>query len=66
MMGQVINAGTGYNNMLDEEKLIQEMKDIDLKKVIEITDNNINSLLNIDDQKLVDDDDDDYCNDERS
>ena len=52
--------------MLDEEKLIQEMKDIDLTQedFIEITDNNINSLLNIDDQELVDDDDDDYCNDE--
>jgi DNA-directed RNA polymerase II subunit RPB1 len=67
MMGQVINAGTGLCNiMLDEEKLIQEMKDIDLTQedFIEISDNNINALLNIDGKELVDGDDDDYCNDD--
>ena len=62
MMGQTIHAGTGLCNiLLDEDKLIHEMKDINLTQddFIEVTDNNIHSLL--DD---VNQEEDDYCNDE--
>ena len=61
-MGQTIHAGTGLCNiLLDEDKLIHEMKDINLTQddFIEVTDNNIHSLL--DD---VNQEEDDYCNDE--
>jgi DNA-directed RNA polymerase II subunit RPB1 len=63
MMGQVIKAGTGMCNiLLDEEKLIEEMKNIDSldDDFIEVTENNIDNLL--DDTNI--EDYDDYCNDD--
>ena len=63
MMGQVIKAGTGMCNiLLDEEKLIEEMKNIDSLEddFIEVTENNIDNLL--DDTNI--EDYDDYCNDD--
>jgi len=61
MMGQVIKAGTGMCDiLLDEEKLIREMNSIDLtpEDFIEVTDDNITTLLG------DDEDDDDFCSDE--
>ena len=49
MMGQTIKAGTSMCNiLLDERKLIEQMNDINLTTddFIEVSDNNINSLLN--------------------
>jgi DNA-directed RNA polymerase II subunit RPB1 len=60
MMGQVIKSGTGMCDiLLDEEKLISEMKSIDLTKddFIEMDEQNIGSLLE-------DSDSDEYCSDE--
>ena len=61
MMGQTIKAGTGYCNiLLDEEKLIKEMENIQYTKedFIEVSDKNIDMLLQ--DDNL----DDEYCNDD--
>ena len=63
MMGQVIKAGTGMCDvLLDEEKLLKKMENINLTQedFIEVTDNNINNLL--DDSSL--EEYDEYCNDE--
>jgi len=63
MMGQTIRAGTGMCDiLLDEEKLIQEMKNINLTTddFINVTDKNINNLLNTEDEGS----EDEYCNDE--
>ena len=62
MLGQLINAGTGMCDiLLDEEKLVSEMSDINqtVDDFIEVTENNIESLIEGDDDEL-----DDYCNDE--
>ena len=61
MMGQVIKAGTGMCDiLLDEDKLIQEMSDIQLTQddFIEVTDTNISSLLK---EKEYEDE---YCSDD--
>jgi len=61
MMGQRIHAGTNVCDiLLDEEKLIQGLGEIDVKDIgdIEIDDSNIDSLLE------SDDDDDAYCDDD--
>ena len=60
MMGQTINAGTGMCNILfDEEKLIEEMDNMNITKddVIHIEENNINVLL---EEKTHGE----YCNDD--
>uniref|UniRef100_A0A6C0L177 DNA-directed RNA polymerase II subunit RPB1 n=1 Tax=viral metagenome TaxID=1070528 RepID=A0A6C0L177_9ZZZZ len=60
MLGQVIKAGTGMCDLLlDEEKLIQELENIQLTEedFHELGDHNINDLMNTDQE------DDDYCND---
>ena len=48
--------------LLDEEKLISEMSDINqtVDDFIEVTENNIESLIEGDDDEL----EDEYCNDE--
>ena len=48
--------------ILDEEKLISEMSDINqtVDDFIEVTENNIESLIEGDDDEL----EDEYCNDE--
>ena len=61
MLGQVIKAGTGMCDLLlDEEKLVQEMENIQLTEddFHEVGDHNINDLMDIHSE------DDDYCNDE--
>ena len=61
MLGQLINAGTGMCDiLLDEEKLISEMENINqtMDDFIEVSENNIESLLEGDES------DDDYCNDD--
>jgi len=61
MMGQIINAGTGFCSvLLDEEKLIQEMENIQFTKedFIEVSESNIDVILQDDDL------DDEYCNDD--
>ena len=61
MMGQIIKAGTGMCDiLLDEDKLIQEMADIQLTQddFIEVSDSNISSLL---EEKEYEDE---YCNDD--
>ena len=61
MLGQLINSGTGMCDiLLDEEKLISELENINesLDDFIEVSDNNIESLMNIDEEG------DEYCNDE--
>ena len=61
MMGQTIKAGTGFCSLLlDEEKLIEEMKNINYstEDFIEVSDSNIETLL--EDNEL----DDSYCNDD--
>ena len=63
MMGQIIKAGTGMCDiLLDEEKLIKEMKSIDLTQddFIEVTNKNIDSLLEDNEEEYHDD----YCTDE--
>ena len=61
MMGQTIQAGTGMCELfLDERKLIDEMKDINLTPddFISVSDDNIDTLLEDSYEE------DDYCNDE--
>ena len=61
MMGQTIKAGTGFCSLLlDEEKLMEEMKNINYsaEDFIEVSDSNIDTLL--EDNEL----DDSYCNDD--
>ena len=64
MMGQVIKAGTGMCDLfLNEEKLIQEMDNINISQedFIDVTDKNINTLLeNEDDTTLYNE----YCEDD--
>ena len=68
MMGQTISAGTGLCNiLLDEDKLIQEMQNINYTQddFISVSENNIDNLL--DNKEIINEDyneDDDYCNDE--
>ena len=60
MLGQLINSGTGMCDiLLDEEKLIAGLENINetIEDFIEVSDNNIDTLLQ-------DDEDDDYCNDD--
>ena len=60
MLGQLINAGTGMCDiLLDEEKLISEMQNINqtVEDFVEVSDNNIDSLIEGDES-------DDYCNDD--
>ena len=62
MLGQVIKAGTGMCDiLLDEEKLIQEMSNINLTMddFDDVNEHNIDDLLNVDE-----DEEDEYCNDE--
>ena len=57
MMGQTIKAGTGMCNIyLDERKLLEEMKDINLTQddFIEVSDNNIQSLLHDEEEDSYD------------
>jgi DNA-directed RNA polymerase II subunit RPB1 len=64
MMGQTIKAGTGMCNiLLDERKLLEQMSDINLTKddFIEVSDNNINSLLQGGEEE---EDYDEHCLDE--
>ena len=64
MMGQTIKAGTGMCNiLLDERKLLEQMSDINLTKddFIEVSDNNINSLLQGEEEE---EDYDEHCLDE--
>jgi len=61
MMGQTIKAGTGFCSLLlDEEKLLEEMSNINYSKedFIEVSESNIDTLLQNDSL------DDDYCNDD--
>jgi DNA-directed RNA polymerase II subunit RPB1 len=60
MLGQLINAGTGMCGiLLDEEKLIAEASNMDITEddFIEVTENNIDTLLDHDDL----DEEDDGC-----
>ena len=62
MLGQVIKAGTGMCDLLlDEEKLIEEMSNINLTMddFDTVDEHNINDLLNVEDEE-----EDEYCNDE--
>ena len=62
MMGQTIKSGTGLTELLlDEEKLIESLTELDYKEneYIEDIDENIDTLLN-DNDVLVDE----YCNDD--
>jgi len=61
MMGQKIKSGTNCASIfLDEEKLLQELSNLNIEteKITNITDKNIDSLMD------NDDDDDLYCNDD--
>ena len=61
MLGQLIKSGTGMCDiLLDEEKLLDELGNIDetIEDFIEVSENNIDSLLG------GDEDEDDYCNDD--
>jgi DNA-directed RNA polymerase II subunit RPB1 len=61
MLGQLIKSGTGLCDiLLDEEKLVQEMGNISetIEDFIDVSENNIDSLLDLDE------DDDEYCNDD--
>jgi DNA-directed RNA polymerase II subunit RPB1 len=65
MMGQTIKAGTGMCSiLLDERKLLEQMSDINLTKddFINVSDNNINSLLNDEEDEEYDENcmDDDF------
>ena len=63
MMGQTIKAGTGMCDiLLDEQKLMEEISNIDLTQddFINVTDNNIETLLEGDSYE----EEDYYCNDE--
>ena len=65
MMGQTIKAGTGMCNIyLDERKMIEEMKNINLTTddFIEVSDNNIDTLLQGDEESNEDENcmDDDF------
>ena len=60
MLGQLIKSGTGLCDiLLDEEKLVQEMGNISetIEDFIHISEENIDSLLDVDD-------DDEYCDDD--
>jgi DNA-directed RNA polymerase II subunit RPB1 len=60
MMGQTIKAGTGICDiLLDEEKLIKELKNIELTEddFLQVNDQNIHSLLEDDEEGVCDDDD---------
>ena len=62
MMGQTIKSGTGLTELLlDEQKLIQSLNELDYKEneYIESIEDNIDTLLNDDDIL-----EDDYCNDD--
>ena len=62
MMGQTIKSGTGLTELLlDEEKLIESLTELDYKEneYIEDIEENIDTLLN-DNDLLVDE----YCNDD--
>ena len=62
-MGQTIKAGTGMCDiLLDEQKLMEEISNIDLTQddFINVTDNNIETLLEGDSYE----EEDYYCNDE--
>jgi DNA-directed RNA polymerase II subunit RPB1 len=62
MMGQCIKAGTGMCEIiLDEEKLMESIQSIDFTKddFMEVTDNNIDSLLKVDDEDEL------YCSDDK-
>ena len=62
MMGQTIKAGTGMCDvLLDEMKLVEGLKDIDLTQedFINVSDSNIDTLLDEEESE-----EDDYCNDE--
>ena len=61
MLGQLIKSGTGMCDiLLDEEKLLSELGNIDetVEDFIDVSENNIDSLL------VNDDEEDDYCNDD--
>ena len=61
MLGQLIKSGTGMCDiLLDEEKLLNELGNIDetVDDFIEVSENNIDSLLENDEEE------DDYCNDD--
>tara|TARA_Y100000768_G_scaffold386546_2_gene375227 strand:- start:2232 stop:2606 length:375 start_codon:yes stop_codon:yes gene_type:complete len=63
MMGQTIKAGTGMCDiLLDEQKLMEEISNIDLTQddFINVTDKNIETLLDDDSYE----EEDYYCNDE--
>ena len=67
MMGQTIKAGTGMCNIyLDEKKMIQELNDINYTTddFIEVSDNNINSLLTSEENISEYDEDEEGCKDE--
>jgi len=60
MMGQKIKSGTNSSKIyLDEEKLLQELENLNIntEPITSVTDKNIDSLMD-------DDDDDEYCDDE--
>ena len=66
MMGQTIKAGTGMCNIhLDERKMIEELNDINYTTddFIEVSDNNISSLLNIE-ENISEYSDEEGCKDE--
>ena len=60
MLGQLINSGTGICDiLLDEEKLVSEMTNISetVEDFIDVSENNIDSLLDLDEE-------DEYCDDD--
>ena len=62
MMGQTIKAGTGFTHLLlDEDKLIQSLSELDYEQndYIENIEDNVDTLLNESDPLL-----DNYCNDD--
>ena len=64
MMGQTIKAGTGMCDiLLDEQKLIEEISNINLTQedFISVTDKNIETLLEGDETQ---EEEDYYCNDD--
>ena len=67
MMGQTIKAGTGMCDiLLDERKLVEGLQDINLTAddFIEVTESNINNLLeDSDEENMIEDD---YCDDDNN
>ena len=64
MLGQLIKSGTNmFDVLLDEEKLVSELENINetVEDYLEITDNNIDTLMNDPEEQ---DDEDNYCNDD--